>query len=128
MIAEMNLRELQEHCYRLADEKGFHEEGDAAHAEGSNMQHYYVMRLALIMTEVAEAIEEVRSGREVTETYYNNSDPDVPAKPEGVPSELADIVIRVLDFAGEVGIDLAAMVEEKLNYNATRGHLHGREF
>lgn len=124
----MNLRELQAYCTESAKAKGFHEEGDAAHAEGSNMQHYYVMRLALIMTEVAEAIEEVRSGCEVTETYYNMSDPDAPAKPEGVPSEMADVLIRVLDFAGEVGIDLAAMVEEKLTYNATRGHLHGREF
>jgi NTP pyrophosphatase (non-canonical NTP hydrolase) len=48
-----------------------------------------------------------------------------PPKPEGVPSELADVVIRALDAADAWGIDLGAVIEEKLAYNATRGHRHG---
>ena len=46
-------------------------------------------------------------------------------KPEGVPSELADIVIRALDFADLHDIDLGAAIEGKLAYNVTRGHRHG---
>ena len=43
----------------------------------------------------------------------------------GVAAELADVVIRCLDFADLYGIDLEAAIAEKLAYNATRGHRHG---
>lgn len=79
-----------------------------------------VTRLALITTEVAEAIEEIRNGHAVDETYYPDG-----SKPEGVPSELADIVIRSLDAADVWGIDLYAIIDEKLRYNETRGYRHG---
>ncbi len=103
-----------------------------------------VARLALITTEVAEAIEEIRNGRDVDEAYFSGvvdfahaGDEDAleewepvdanddPRKPEGVASELADIVIRSLDAADAWGIDLMVAVELKLAYNATRGHRHG---
>ncbi|MFB9283142.1 hypothetical protein [Pseudoclavibacter helvolus] len=84
-----------------------------------------VEKLALVVTEVSEAIEEVRSGHQMDETYSLREKPD---KPEGVPSELADVLIRVLDFAGYYGIDIGAAVDRKLAYNATRGHKHGRVF
>jgi NTP pyrophosphatase (non-canonical NTP hydrolase) len=80
-----------------------------------------VAELGLIMTEASEAIEEVRAGHAMTHTYYRASD----GKPEGVPSELADVVIRALDIADAYGIDLGAAMVEKLNHNATRGRHHG---
>lgn len=104
-----------------------------------------VAELGLISTEVSEAIEEVRDGHAMTETYYSYK-PMPPSlavefasgaeaqehwestqtpKPEGVPSELADVVIRALDIANAYGVDLGAAVIEKLNYNATRGTRHG---
>lgn len=46
-------------------------------------------------------------------------------KPVGLPSELADILIRVFDFAAQQRIDLDAAVVEKMEYNATRPHRHG---
>jgi NTP pyrophosphatase (non-canonical NTP hydrolase) len=46
-------------------------------------------------------------------------------KPEGIPSEMADIVIRVLDFCYRYKIDLEAVLLEKLAFNETRGHRHG---
>lgn len=46
-------------------------------------------------------------------------------KPEGVPSELADIVIRVGDMCARYKIDLAYEIERKLKYNQTRPMLHG---
>jgi NTP pyrophosphatase (non-canonical NTP hydrolase) len=102
--------------------------------------------LALITTEVAEAIEEIRNGHDVAEERHTLSGISVyrgvsgawysvvdsaewPAlslpKPEGVPSELADVVIRALDFAETWGIDLESIIAEKVEYNATRGHRHG---
>lgn len=133
------LRDLQKRIGEANAAKGFHEEGDyyreaarerrGLHA-GASLRNYTVARLALITTEVAEAIEEVRAGHAVDETYYPSetkglSVPEL-RKPEGVPSEVADVVIRAFDFAHEFGIDLAAMIEEKLAYNATRAHKHGK--
>lgn len=37
-----------------------------------------------------------------------------PAKPEGVPAELADVLIRVLQIGDELGIDLEDAVARKL--------------
>lgn len=80
-----------------------------------------IAELGLIMTEVAEAIEEVRHGRAMDEVYYTGET----NKPEGVPSELADVVIRVLDIADAYGIDLGAVIREKVAHNRTRGLHHG---
>lgn len=108
---------------------------------GQDLVNARVARLALITTEVAEAIEEIRAGHDVTETYYSGgvgwaTDDDLEPherldandnlrKPEGMPSELADVVIRTLDAADAWGIDIEAAIEEKLAYNATRGYRHG---
>ena len=46
-------------------------------------------------------------------------------KPEGEAVELADAVIRVMDYFGRQGWDLEAVIALKLAYNATRGHRHG---
>lgn len=83
--------------------------------------------LALIGTEVSEAIEELRNGRGLAAYHGPLFHGQSLRKPEGVPSELADIVIRALDFADARGIDLAAAIEEKLAYNASRGHRHGEK-
>lgn len=93
-------------------------------------------QIMLMVTELAEAMEELRHGRAVTETYYsgghrledsmgNLNGPLVEAKPEGIPSELADVFIRILDFAGTYGVDIASAIIEKINYNETRGYKHG---
>lgn len=62
-------------------------------------------RIGLISSENSEAIEEIRAGRAVDETYY--SDSKIGPKLEGVPSELADIAIRILDTADAWQRDLA---------------------
>lgn len=48
-------------------------------------------------------------------------------KPEGVPSELADTIIRILDICGYYGIDIDEIVAEKMTYNETRSHRHGNK-
>ena len=75
--------------------------------------------LMLITSEVTEAFEEVRNGHEVNETYYKDG------KMEGVPSELADVVIRVMDFCEHYGIELEKAIAEKHQFNKTRPYKHG---
>jgi NTP pyrophosphatase (non-canonical NTP hydrolase) len=76
-------------------------------------------KIMLIVTECAEALECVRDGQIYA---FRDTATD---KPEGLPFELADVVIRVADLCGALGIDLDAAVREKLEYNRTRTHRHG---
>lgn len=46
-------------------------------------------------------------------------------KPEGIPSELADIIIRVLDICAHHGIDIEQAIEDKMAFNAHRPYRHG---
>lgn len=78
----------------------------------------------LFTSEVSEAYEEYRNGHEVDETYYNEAKP---GKPEGVPTELADVVIRILDYCERVGIDMQAIMAQKHAYNLTREYRHGNK-
>lgn len=80
---------------------------------------YISSQLMLIVSEAAEALEAVRGGN--IEAY---TDP-TSGKPEGLPSELADGIIRHFDLADMLGIDLTAALEEKHSYNLGRAHRHG---
>ena len=46
-------------------------------------------------------------------------------KPEGVGSELADVLIRVFDIAEHYGLDMDYEVQRKMDYNETRELKHG---
>ena len=107
----MRLRELQAQAFNASKAKGFH----------STEKLDEWKALALLHTEVSEAIEEVRKpDYEPTRTYYRED-----GKPEGLPSELADVLIRVCDTAGALGIDLETAISEKMAFNATRPPRHG---
>ena len=112
--------EMQAEAHVTARSKGWWDD----QKEGGVVSHPLVVKvipekLALIHSEVSEALEDYRNGRLETE------DDPVIGKPEGFATELADVVIRVMDLAGALGIDLGAEVERKLAYNKTRSHRHG---
>ncbi|KZE79462.1 hypothetical protein AV654_17640 [Paenibacillus elgii] len=75
--------------------------------------------IALMHSELSEALEDHRDGRDFREIYYEGE------KPCGIPIELADTVIRIFDTCGYLGIDLEAAIREKMAYNATRPQRHG---
>ena len=130
MANETTIKELQERAYRQSADKGFH---DDEPTEGRALLSLNAERIALMHSELSEALEELRKGYPANLTYHPTDhfgapEQDGPHKPEGVPSELADVVIRVLDFCGSNDIDLESMLLEKLDYNATRNHKHGKKF
>ena len=81
----------------------------------SDRQVSLIIRLGLIATEVAEAIEGVVSGEE------SDHIPGVSLADE----ELSDILIRTLDVAEIYGVDLDEVTNLKLKYNRIRGYRHG---
>jgi len=105
-----NLNALRDACYQNAVDKGFH---DKTREPGT--------ALMLIVTELAEAMEDVRDDPHFPNEWTCESN----GKPCGFPSELADVIIRVLDTAGEFGIDIEGAVDRKMIYNASRKYMHG---
>ena len=116
----MTLQELVEAAGSVSWQHGFHENWN----DGE--------KIALIHSEVSEALEELRMpNADPARTYYHSvhkEDSDTLLKPEGVPSEMADIVIRVADFCYHHKIDLGLAVREKLAFNKTRPFKHGKAF
>lgn len=73
---------------------------------------------ATIHSEVSEAFEEARNGN--MHVYY-----DELSKPEGVPIELVDAMIRIMDYFGHMGWDMDELLRFKYEYNLTRDYRHG---
>ena len=107
----MRITNTQYQIWNTAEEHGWHE-GDLNIPE----------RLALIHAEVSEALEDYRKSTEdsdLAEIRWNGE------KPDGFAVELADIVMRVLDLAEQLDIDLETMIGVKMAYNKTRPYRHG---
>ena len=66
--------------------------------------------IALMHSELSEALEALRK---------DLNDDHLPHR-KGVEVELADTVIRILDFCGAYGYDIEGAINEKLQYNSKR--------
>lgn len=99
----MNLDELAVECHKIARDHGFwdHELQGSIHGE----------KIALMHSELSEALDAMRK---------NNGD--------SVPEELADTIIRILDYCGFMGFHIHEAVMNKIEKNKARPRLHGRAF
>jgi NTP pyrophosphatase (non-canonical NTP hydrolase) len=102
------LTELRNRALAIAVSKGF---TDASPVED----------IALIHSEASEALEDIRCGKRLSMLDYEED-----GKPIGVPSEMADIIIRVLHFCGKHKIDIEFAVLEKMKYNENRPYKHNK--
>ena len=105
----------------------------------------YGETLALIHSEISEALEEHRAGKpaayvpvhqEGCQHSEGEAQPSLECmkycKLEGHVVELADALIRILDLvhveAKYEGVDFEMLVERKMIYNANRPYKHGKRY
>lgn len=102
------LNAMADECYAIAASKGWH--------ESSVPIANYVANLHGEVSELWEA--------------YRRNALDKPCDKDTaltcLEEEVADIVIRALDMACDLGVDVARAVSLKCAYNRTRQHRHGK--
>lgn len=117
IVDTLNL--LSNECHANANSKGFWEDIKFL-LNGREKQDEFAMnlynnamatRLALIHSEVTEALEALRVGD--TENFNE---------------ELADVLIRVFDLCGALKVDIGKNVLMKMDKNKTRPPKHGKRF
>ncbi len=100
---ESHFRTMQNETRNVAQAHGFE--------DYRSNELFVPTKLALIGSEVSEALEAHRKGLSAEEFGY----------------ELADIVIRTMDLAGALKIDLAAYIVAKNEINKSRAFRHGNK-
>lgn len=146
-LVEVAIGLLNEVCFKNSFQHGWYEKYMstiiADHNTGETQdvlaQRNFGEVMALITSEVSEAFEAYRDGDDQTQISYGYKDSQgnslglrtipiregVLGKPEGIAAELADVLIRVFDYAGAYGVPLAEAVIRKHLYNQTRPYRHG---
>ena len=121
----MSTNTITDYCKQIHDwaiEKGWYKHGQFADRENPVE---VAAKLALIHSEVSEALEAVRDGQfDMHNGFALN-------KPDGAIVELADVVIRCCNLAagmqadGLITTSLQEAIEAKLAYNQKRPYKHG---
>lgn len=102
----IDLRELVQQSFEIATSKGW---WDKPRSDA--------WLILLMQSEISEAVEDFRKGKGITEVWYEenlgNGNVAISStgklgvdKPCGIPSEIADVIIRIADFCGFKGMDL----------------------
>ena len=107
---ELPLAKLQREIYEGNVAAGWWEDLNTGKPYEKGNVMLILMKLALVHSEVSEALEGVRKGL---------MDDKLPHRPMA-EVEIADAIIRLLDLAGHEGYDVAGAIAEKLAYNAQR--------
>ncbi|KQR95195.1 hypothetical protein ASG01_04910 [Chryseobacterium sp. Leaf180] len=103
--AEKMINDLRDLCYNEAFKKGWHTDHS-----GNLLDKNKGEMISLIHSEVSEALEGERKGL---------MDSHLPHRP--MPEvEMADAIIRIMDYCGRWNYDIGGAIIEKLAYNAQR--------
>ena len=114
------MNKLRDKIHRLTKEKGF---WDKPRETGT--------MLMLIVSEIAEAMEADRKDRYAQPELLDESnflESFEKNVKDTLEDEMADTIIRALDFCGANNIDIDWHIEKKLQYNATRPKMHGKKY
>jgi NTP pyrophosphatase (non-canonical NTP hydrolase) len=110
-MSALDLNQLSDEIHEWSRGHGFwdHEKIDCAGFDQARNPSIALEKIALMMSELAEAVESERDGDTNTE------------------EELADTIIRILDFCGWRGYQIEDAILRKVDVNKTRPYKHGRQ-
>ena len=107
MLPELKLNDFAKEVRRNSEAHGF-----------KSVNQDPLQLTAWMYKEVMELYDEFLAYNRADETRYGKD-----GKPEGVPAEIADIILICMVMADQYGIDLEAAMIEKHTYNETRPYL-----
>lgn len=106
------LDELAEEIHNIAQSKGFWNHDTLVNEEAViKNPSMDAEKIALMHSELSEALEALRDG-----------------KWPHAEEELADCIIRILDFAYARDMSMDSAIRAKMDVNKTRPYLHGRKW
>lgn len=115
MLQQPTLDDLAQECHDISKAHGFWDhaivEHDAAEMRAIVNPSINGEKIALMHSELSEALEACRDGDRDQEE-----------------EELADTIIRILDYAHARGFSMDKTVRAKITKNRDRPHLHGRRW
>lgn len=113
------LEALSAACHEMSVERGFWD-GERAIVDDhpSMLLALKAKRIALIHSELSECLEAIRKPQQDEHCSEFTSE----------EIELADAVIRIMDYAGGYGLRLAQAIIAKYTYNHSRPYKHGKAF
>ena len=136
----MNINKLRDKIHETAKEKGFYDAERYIDVLPSDLidknavKHaFFAQKIALIHSEISEALEADRKGKhsvlgvDAYSQCFDKKSFEMWVK-DTVEDELADAIIRILDLAGWMKIDIEKHVRLKIKYNSTREFKHGKAY
>lgn len=104
-MEKLNINDLRDLCYNESLQAGWHTD-----ANGDLKDRNKAEMLCLIHSEISEAMEGERKGL---------MDDHLPNRPMA-EVEMADAVIRIMDYCGRWNYDIGGAIMEKIAYNRNR--------
>ncbi len=124
---KIDLNDLSKKIYEGNKEKGFWPENPKDRNFGE--------QIALMTSELSEALEADRKGKscnanleEIDPRAYNFEEVFKEKVKDTKEDELADAIIRILDYCGANNVDITEHILLKLAYNSKRGYKHGKNY
>ena len=116
----MTVRQMQDKCFDHALTHGFIRKNMSVD-----------VLLCEVYGEVNEALDASRADKRADYDSYikegKTNEAFTKYIKDSLEDELADTVMRVATLCGYLGIDLQRHIEEKSNFNKSRGYLHGKK-
>lgn len=100
---------LQKQCHKASKNAGWWNDIKTGE-ETINRPHCIGEKLMLVVSEISEAMEGHRK---------NQMDDKLPHR-KMIEVELADAIIRIMDLAGAMNLDIGTAIAEKMKYNSIR--------
>jgi len=136
LIEDSGLNLLADDIHRIARGKGWWEEATLGEDDPFVIDEDLLAlnrsliaeKLLMIHSEISEATEDLRIAKTMSDlSSVDFMDPSNDKKPTGFAIELADTIIRILDLAAFIEIDIEGALAEKFIFNKSRTYRHGNK-